>query len=158
MKNLVITVIFSLFVVGFSQAQVQKVSVGTSLFNFGTVNINDIGKKPMTQITSLVLGANASTKKSYHLVTYGVGNNAVGTLHGLFLKNGYDTYVRYGHGLSDKSNTIAVGFEKFLPIANLEKTSVNAFLFTEISTDFRQGNYVTVGLIINASVVAWKRK
>lgn len=142
----------------FSLSADAQVSLGANLFNLGSIPAKELGKEPMKHITNTVITLGTKTSKSYHVASYGIANNAIGTLHGIFLPNNFDVYGRYARGLADASNTFAVGIERMIPIANSESNNTNAFIFAEASTDLHGGNFVSVGLMLSTKFTVIKKR
>lgn len=149
MKKVILIAVLSVIVSNVTAQDSDKFIQG---INFGGIVSNVVSTSFEESKTPFTFGQNFSgsvtflTKKTFHNIMYGFGNNSLTSLNGYFLKKNWDVYVVYSRGLSTKSNYAGLGIEKMEKIGN-----VKFFEFVELGTAFNKKPILSMGLLLNLS-------
>ncbi|HEY1041418.1 MAG TPA: hypothetical protein VGE63_01695 [Candidatus Paceibacterota bacterium] len=134
----------------------QKVTVGAVSSLASTTDFKTV-EKPFNVGMNLSLNILMMTPKTYHSILYGTSNNSLNSLNGYFLKNGWDTYLFYSKSISTRGQYLGWGIERMTKVGDADKEGIKCFILAELGTDFKQGKYFTLGLLISVQHRVWKR-
>ncbi len=131
---------------------VQKISGGAIVASVASTIFSN-SKTPFTVGYNLLTNVTVVTPKTYHSVLYGFGNNTIRSLNGYFLPKDCDIYLLYIHPLGVRQHYLGFGFEKMLKAGD-----ARFFLFTEVGTDFKGTESMSLGVLMSLQNLIWKRK
>ena len=92
------------------------------------------------------------TPKTYHNLMYGFGDNSIRFLSGYLLPRNWDTYLVYSKVLSMNKHYLGLGLEKMIKAGD-----VKCFLFSEIGSDFKGTETLSIGVLISVQTLFYKR-
>lgn len=129
----------------------QEVSGGMIAGIFGSSTFTgDV--PPFLMGYGLLANITVVTPKTYHNVMYGFGDNSVRMINGYLLPKKWDTYFIYSKVLHNDQQYLGLGLEKMVKAGD-----VGCFLFFEVGSDFKETNSLTIGVLMSAQNVFWKR-
>lgn len=150
MKNLVIILVVAL---SCSQAvNAQTVKCGMMIGSFATTNFKS-SEKPFDLGFNLMPNTAFITKRTFHNLFYGFGNNSIALNQGYFLPKNFDVYFVNVKSLSANSYYSAIGGEKMLKLGDQM-----CFLLCEVGIDYHGHTTATVGVLMTFQTKIWKHK
>ena len=124
---------------------IQKINAGGILSTVASTSFSS-GDKPFSLGHNIFGSVTFVTKKTFHNMFYGFGDNSINSLNGYFLKKNYDTYCVFSKSLNTKGKYLGIGLEKMEKVGNIK-----IFEFCELGTNFKNPLILSFGLLMNVS-------
>ncbi len=141
---------FSLF--SQEKLELQKITLGLMTPVIATEKIGD-GNNFKTYY-DLRPSMNFLTSKTHHHMMYSFGGNNLQTMHGFALSDEFGIYGFFSKNLSKKDKYLGIGGEKFI-FAGKDLVIV---IWSEVGTDFENGNFLSFGVTIHPQIKIWEKK
>jgi hypothetical protein len=157
-KSIFLVVLIALTATVFTFAQsdstkfLQKIQEGMIVGVSGTTDFSDI-EKPFDLDYGLMANVTLVAKNSYCNLMYGFGDNSVKILAGYFIPKDCDVYIVYSKGLSLSNDYLGIGLEKLVRAGGAD-----FFLFSELGTDFKGNESLTLGVLFAVQNVFWRNR
>lgn len=135
----------------------QKINAGLMLGSFTERRLEKSHDREHLEIEfNLLANTNLLTKRTFHNLQYGFGNNSIGLNQGVLLPKEFEVFILNMKSLnSSKTYYSAIGVEKLVELG--EGGSCCIFL-CELGTDYSGHTTATVGIMLCFQTSIWKHK